>query len=203
MKLRETLARYRETWGTLAEGRFDRAGQLEAADDFDALLADYPACLDRMHVPGHLTGAALVTDFSLGRVLLTLHGKLGLWLQLGGHADGDGDLAAVAMKEAEEESGLTALSFLPYQKIFGLPEGEPLPFDLDIHEIPARKEVPAHLHYDVRYLIVAAEPEKIVISDESADLRWFTLEEAYELTHEPSMHRQFDKLAYIAKQRAQ
>lgn len=195
MNIRETLLRYRETWGGLE--RFDRDGQLEALEDFDALLKDYPECLLRQHVPGHLTGAALVTDGNLSRVLLTLHRKLGIWLQLGGHADGEADLSSVAMREAREESGLIDLHFLRYGKLFGTPEDAPLPFDLDVHAIPARKEDPAHFHYDVRFVVVAGDPEKIAISEESLDLRWFTLEDAFELTHEPSMRRQFQKLAYL------
>ena len=73
------------------------------------------------------------------------------------------------------------------------------PFDLDIHEIPARGEVPAHLHYDVRYLVEADPEEPLCINEESLGLRWFTLAEAREVTDEPSMLRQFEKALRICE----
>ena len=94
------------------------------------------------------------------RVLLTHHRKLDRWLQLGGHADGDRDLARVALREAEEESGLADL----------VVEGGL--FDLDRHWIPEHKGVPAHWHYDVRYVVRAGGNEAFVVSDESHALAW-------------------------------
>ena len=90
----------------------------------------------------------------------THHRKLGLWLQLGGHADGERDLAVAAMQEAAEESGLSGLRL------------EPGIFDLDRHWIPAHKGVPAHWHYDVRYVVRAGSDEAYVVSEESHDLAW-------------------------------
>jgi 8-oxo-dGTP pyrophosphatase MutT (NUDIX family) len=147
-----------------------------------------------------LTGSALVTTPSFDAVLLTLHGKLNKWLQLGGHADGDPDLSNVAAKEVGEESGLTTYDFLRYEGVFGEgTDGLPLPFDLDHHDIPARKSDPAHVHYDVRYVIVADPSAPLGISDESHDLKWLPLAEARRLTTERSMHRQFDKLEWLKK----
>lgn len=114
----------------------------------------------RERLAGHFTGSAWLVDRTGRRVLLTHHRKLGRWLQLGGHADGDVDLGRVALKEAEEESGLTGLSLEP-----GL-------FDLDRHWIPARIDVPAHWHYDVRYVVRAGVDENFVVSAESLDLAW-------------------------------
>jgi 8-oxo-dGTP pyrophosphatase MutT (NUDIX family) len=94
------------------------------------------------------------------RVLLTHHKKLDRWLQLGGHADGDTDLAAVALKEAEEESGLSDLSV------------EPEIFDIDLHFIPEHKGVPGHWHYDARFVVVANGDERFAVSDESHALAW-------------------------------
>jgi len=82
------------------------------------------------------------------------------WLQLGGHADGDRNLTRAALKEAEEESGLTGLSV------------DRELFDLDRHWIPEHKGVPAHWHYDVRYVVSAGDSEEFVVSDESHDLAW-------------------------------
>jgi 8-oxo-dGTP pyrophosphatase MutT (NUDIX family) len=81
-------------------------------------------------------------------------------LQLGGHADGDSDLAQVALREAEEESGLIDLSV------------EPEIFDLERHQIPARGNEPEHYHHDVRFVVHANSSEVYVVSDESHALDW-------------------------------
>jgi 8-oxo-dGTP pyrophosphatase MutT (NUDIX family) len=125
--------------------------------DFAGKHAD---CLERSCAPGHFTGSAWLVDRSGERVLLTHHRKLGKWLQLGGHADGDGDLARVALREAEEESGLGDLIL------------EPTIFDLDRHMIPARANEPAHWHYDVRFVVRAGVNEAFVVTDESHALAW-------------------------------
>jgi 8-oxo-dGTP pyrophosphatase MutT (NUDIX family) len=126
------------------------------------------------------------------------HAKLNIWVQPGGHADGDPDILSVAIREAQEESGLTQLRFLTFaprlfhNKSIGL-----VPFDLDVHRIPPNLKDPAHVHFDVRYIVVANEHEIPITSDESHDLRWFTLHEARRITSEVSMHRQFAKLDRI------
>lgn len=194
MRLLETLDAYEATWaaGRLPFEGFDpdfEAGTLARMREF---ARSTPDCFERSHLAGHLTGSALVVSPSLDRVLLTLHRKLGKWLQLGGHADGVPRLEEVALTEAREESGLEGLDFLGYERLLGL--SGPLPFDLDIHAIPARKEVPEHLHYDVRYLVVAPGAPPPVRSSESHDVRWLSLEEARSVTDEESMLRQFRKL---------
>ncbi|MBY0370630.1 NUDIX hydrolase [bacterium] len=158
-----------------------------------------PEALLRTHSPGHFTGSALVTDSRMEQVLLTHHAKLGLWLQLGGHADGDMDLASVALREAEEESGLGNVALFPLGEVFDL-SAEGLIFDLDIHPIPARGAEPAHYHYDVRYLLIGNPQEPLKITPESKDLKWVPLSDAYGLSSEWSMHRQFDKLSWLRKQ---
>jgi 8-oxo-dGTP pyrophosphatase MutT (NUDIX family) len=109
---------------------------------------------------GHLTGSAWLVSGDGRRALLTHHRKLDRWLQLGGHADGDTDLARVALREAEEESGLAGLA------------GERHIFDLDRHRIPARGEDPEHWHYDVRFVVHARGGEAFAVSDESHALAW-------------------------------
>ncbi|WP_313400243.1 NUDIX hydrolase [Stenotrophomonas sp.] len=115
----------------------------------------------RERLAGHFTGSAWLVSADGERALLTHHRKLQRWLQLGGHADGDHDLAAVALREAEEESGLPGLAL-----------ASTAIFDLDKHWIPERKDVPGHWHYDVRYVVVAAADERFVVSEESLELAW-------------------------------
>ena len=127
---------------------------------FHSLLDDAAQAYRRERLAGHYTASAWVVSSDGARTLLTHHRKLGLWLQLGGHADGERDLSVAALKEAEEESGLAGLRI------------EPDIFDLDRHWIPEHKGVPAHWHYDVRYIVRAGQDEAYVVSDESHDLAW-------------------------------
>lgn len=172
------------------------AGEHPCIDRLEAFVQSSPRCFSRSHSPGHITGSALVISPDGGRVLLTLHRKLGKWLQLGGHADGEPDVAAVARREAEEESGLPPHS-LRFHPAFDRPDG-PLAFDVDIHTIPARADEPEHLHYDIRYLLQADPALPLMITRESKDLRWLTLAEARQLTDETSMTRQFDKASRLS-----
>ncbi|ODT60502.1 hypothetical protein ABS71_17320 [bacterium SCN 62-11] len=172
-----------------------------AAHEADSLgrmrqfLASSPEVFQRSHIPGHFTGSALVCDPHLTRVALTHHTKLDKWLQFGGHADGDDNLARVALREAEEESGLPRLNYLDFEEALGCPH-HPVPFDLDIHEIPARGSEPAHLHYDVRFVVVS-QTQALQMNEESQQLGWFSLAEAREKTQEESMLRQFQKLELL------
>ncbi|MFN0006277.1 MAG: NUDIX hydrolase [Planctomycetota bacterium] len=131
----------------------------------------------RTCLEGHLTASALVLDATGERALLTHHAKLGKWLQLGGHCDGDANLAAAALREAIEESGIEDL------------EIDPLPIDLDVHPIPARRGEPKHLHLDTRFLVHAPKGAVGRASEESIELRWFTREEASDLETDDSVRR--------------
>lgn len=135
-------------------------GESAVVAQFQALLDDAHDPFVRQRLAGHFTGSAWLVDYRGERVLLTHHRKLDRWLQLGGHADGDRDLAAVALKEAEEESGLAGLRV------------EPAIFDLDRHWIPERGDIPGHWHYDARYVVHAGGDEAFVVSDESHALAW-------------------------------
>lgn len=144
----------------LADYRRRHPGEAAAVALFEELLADPGPVYERRRLAGHFTGSAWLASADGARVLLTHHRKLGRWLQLGGHADGDPDLAGVAQREAEEESGLSGLVV------------EAAIFDLDRHAIPARGAEPEHWHYDVRFVVRATGSEEFAVGEESLDLAW-------------------------------
>lgn len=142
----------------------------------------HPDCFERSCIPGHVTGSAWLINQDTSCVLLTYHKKLRKWLQLGGHADGQHDILQVAIREAQEESGI--------EKI--VPANENI-FDVDIHPIPALNNELEHFHYDVRFLLQVTDMDRIRKSEESIDLRWFTREEFQQLPVDESVKRLFDK----------
>jgi 8-oxo-dGTP pyrophosphatase MutT (NUDIX family) len=147
-----------------------------------AFIENEPDCFKRGHLAGHITGSAFIVNETYTKTALVLHAKINKWLQPGGHADGDSDIMRVALKEAEEETGLTQLKVV--KQIF----------DIDIHTIAERKAVPVHLHYDIRFLIMANEAEPFLISDESADIQWIDLAEMANYNNEASIARMVEKV---------
>ena len=141
------------------------------ATNDDALL--------RSNTEGHLTGSALVVNCEATRFLLLLHRKIGRWLQPGGHADGDSNLAAVALREATEESGIE-----------GLRVAVPA-IDLDVHEIDAGTDH-HHLHFDVRHLVVAPPGAQPIANHEALDVRWVSPEELDAYEPDESLRRLVD-----------
>lgn len=123
-------------------------------------------CFERSLLHAHFTGSAWVIDRQKQKVLLTHHAKLNRWLQLGGHADGDSNMARVAQKELSEESGRTDFKMLSLQI-----------FDIDIHTIPGKKDVPEHEHFDVRYLFYGNSELPLEKNHESNALAWVSYEE--------------------------
>lgn len=146
-----------------------------------AFIRNNENCFDRSNSEGHITASAWVINRDRNKVLLMLHKKLNFWLQLGGHADGESDVTVVALKEAREESGIQEIHLID-NKIF----------DIDIHKIPAHKDIPEHLHYDIRF-IFEAEHEQFVQNNESIALAWFSQNEEEFPNKSESMMRMFFK----------
>lgn len=149
--------------------------QLQVAELSDPLAArhrdtvldfflDHPDAAERSCAVGHLTGSALVVEATGRRTLLMLHRKLGRWFQPGGHADGDANLAAVALREATEETGIDGLRV-------ALPA-----IDVDVHRVQPPGSEP-HLHLDARFLVVAPAGAAEQANEESLALRWVTEDE--------------------------
>jgi 8-oxo-dGTP pyrophosphatase MutT (NUDIX family) len=140
----------------------DRPEEMACRQRMIELLDSCPNCFRRDAFPAHFTGSAFVVSADGARSLLHHHRKLDRWLQFGGHCDGEEDVLSVAQREANEESGIQ-----------GLVVASSRPFDLDIHEIPTFADEPTHLHYDVRYVLIAPEQAEIQTSPESKEVRWF------------------------------
>jgi 8-oxo-dGTP pyrophosphatase MutT (NUDIX family) len=153
-----------------------------AVEETLSFVGSHPDCLLRTCLEGHLTGSAWIVSPDRRATLLTHHGKLAKWLQLGGHADGDPDLLAVALREAREESGLTRLA----------PVGTGL-FDVDRHWIGARGSEPGHWHYDLRFMIEADPAEPLTLTSESTALSWVSVSEVGALNPEESIARMVRK----------
>jgi 8-oxo-dGTP pyrophosphatase MutT (NUDIX family) len=140
----------------------------EEARDRDRILAfvaRHERPFDRAIGEGHLTGSAITVSVDGSRVLLLHHRKLGRWLQPGGHGDpGETTGEQVALREAFEESGIAGLS---------LDAAAPRPLDVDVHDIPARGEEPAHQHLDLRYLVRAPGGARVSPAlAELHEIRW-------------------------------
>ena len=142
----------------------------------------YEDCFERALTCGHITGSAWLISKDGTKALLTHHNKLDKWLQLGGHCDGDSDVLAVAIKVAQEESGITQIKPLST----GI-------FDLDVHLLPESKHHQAHYHYDVRFLLQVQSDEQVVVSDESKALKWITKDRESLPSNTSSIMRMFEK----------
>ena len=149
----------------------------KAKTEIIQFLSLHPDALHRSCLSGHLTGSAAIVNESATKILIMLHKKLQIWIQPGGHADGDGNLARVALREAIEETGIEELEVLTPG------------IDCDVHIIPQRLNEPEHLHLDIRYLIRAPENSKIKRNHESVDMRWVEFSELMELTSDESTIR--------------
>ena len=151
-----------------------------------AFVKAHENCFERSLLIGHITASALIVNRQRTHTLMTHHHKLEKWLQLGGHSDGDPDPLNVALREAEEESGIPGI--IPLSKEI---------FDVDVHPIPARKNVPEHFHYDIRYLFEADDTHSLTITPESKDLAWIPLNDIEQFSTEESILRMVRKLTAV------
>ena len=185
-QLKNDLKRYADYWDQDSHPDFIR--YLEFVESTNM-------CCFRSHLAGHCTGSAFVIDPGWERVLLLYHPFLQRWLQPGGHADGDPDLLAVATREAHEETGLALDAFHPVE----LGGRKRVPFDLDIHPIPARKKEPEHYHYDLRFLLTADPNLKLRPESTDMKLAWLPLDQVTDYTEEESVLRMVRKIDNLKK----
>jgi len=181
--------------------------ELGAVIQVTNLVNSAPDCFQRSCCPGHITGSAWVLSHDRTQCLLVHHRKLNRWLQPGGHADGQNDIAAVALREAQEESGLQHLE-IQYRDEIPYNDRALVPLDIDVHQIPARLDAEknvledAHEHHDIRFLVLAAAGQQLVLSEESHDLRWFSRQELLNITDEESVLRLMRKAGPFARHSA-
>jgi len=138
-------------------------------------------CFERSFTIGHITASSLLLNAKGTKALLMHHTKLDQWFQLGGHCDGNPDVRAVALKEAQEESGIEEMSLV-----------SPDIFDVDIHWIPDNPKEAGHFHYDIRFLLRLETKKPIVQNSESKELRWIGKYEELPTTNK-SVVRLFSK----------
>ena len=159
----------------------DEAGFRKRAIGF---IEDHENCFERELWPAHVTGSVWVVNPSRSHVLLLHHKKLDQWFQPGGHADGDSDILEVALKEAQEETGLPSTAIrLISQKIF----------DIDIHEIPAIGQYPRHDHVDIRFLVEIDDQLGVPGSDEAHQVLWIPLFQVPRYNNNRSTFRMVEK----------
>lgn len=153
-------------------------------------VAQHENCFERTLLPGHVSASAWVINPARSHVLLMHHRKLNMWLQPGGHADGLGDVQAVALAETAEETGIDPAHVR-------LLDGGI--FDLDVHVIHATPRDPRHLHFDPRFLIEIDDRLALPGNDESHALQWVPLGQVARYNNARSIYRMVQKTRRISR----
>jgi 8-oxo-dGTP pyrophosphatase MutT (NUDIX family) len=156
--------------------------EIEFKDIIISFIQMNSNCFERSLEIGHITASAWLLNKDGSKALLMHHFKLDKWFQLGGHCDGNSDVLAVAIKEAQEESGI--MNIIPISNEI---------FDIDIHFIPENSREKGHYHYDVRFLLQVFGDEELVQNRESKELRWIDKDIKSLPTENPSVVRMFNK----------
>jgi len=156
--------------------------EIVAKEKIISFVKTYSDCFERSLEVGHITASAWLLNKQATHALLMHHAKLNLWVQLGGHCDGNSNVLEVAIKEAQEESGI--MDIQPISSAI---------FDIDVHLIPANAKEKAHYHYDIRFLLQVKNDKKIIQNNESKELRWVTQDKTQLPTKQLSVERMFTK----------
>lgn len=168
----------------VARGYVERADIASDSEPYRVQVLDFvednPDALHRTNLRGHLTGSAVVFDAAGDRVVLLHHRKLRRWLQPGGHADGDANLAAVALREATEETAMDGLRV------------DPVAVDIDVHEVDHDKEGVGHLHLDVRFIVVAPSGADVIGNHESTAIEWVAFADLGDYDLDAGTHRMIE-----------
>jgi len=138
----------------------------------------------------HITGSAIVARPDGSAFLMVYHRRLERWLQPGGHVEPeDASVRDTALREAREETGVTELDIANEGRIL----------DLDVHPIPATKKRPAHVHYDLRYLLTTRASATLAEPLEIEKVAWFSLDQALTVGVDASLERALSKALGILK----
>lgn len=156
--------------------------ELVYKDKMLTFIENHDDCFERSLAIGHITGSAWLLNKDQTQALIMHHAKLNRWVQLGGHCDGNPNVLNVAIKEAQEESGIKSI----------VPINDTI-FDIDIHLIPANSKEKEHFHYDVRFLLQVTSNEHVIQNSESKELRWIGKNRDELPSDEPSVNRLFNK----------
>lgn len=156
--------------------------EIKFKDEIIKFIEQHENCFERSLTIGHITASAWLVNKDNSKALLMHHTKLDKWFQLGGHCDGNPDTLQVAVKEAQEESGIHGIA----------PKSDQI-FDIDIHLIPENSREKAHYHYDIRFLLQVISDQKVVQNSESKELRWISKDPLELPTQTPSVTRMFYK----------
>ncbi len=168
----------------------DEAAYLARTRDF---VQRHNDCFERDHWNGHVTGSTWVVNPTRDYVLMLHHRKHDQWFQPGGHADGDGDILRVALRETSEETGLE------HDRIHLVSDNV---FDVDIHAIPPVAGDPSHTHFDVRFLVEIDDQLRLPGNDESHQVGWVALNEVARFNNSRSTYRMLEKTRRLRTARA-
>jgi len=156
--------------------------ELKSKEKIISFVKQYKDCFERTLDIGHIVASCWLVNHDNSKALLTHHKKLNEWLQLGGHCDGNPNVLDVAIKEAQEESGILDIQPLSHSLFY-----------IDVHRIPEYKNEKEHYHYNIVFLLQAASDKPTIVSEESYDLLWIDKNIHSLPSQEPTVKRMFDK----------